>query len=113
MKGLTLQLESQRGSNEKLFTLAEELKETKIKLNGTEEMLSKVQEECNKVKADKKVVLEHDQVSNESCILTFLVQPVFLNHGTHGWMGKSTSHVTKVMGRNAYLAYLAYTGESL
>ena len=88
MKSLTLQLESQQGSNEKLFTLEEELKDTKIKLNGTEEMLSKVQEECNKVKADKKVVLEHDEVSNKFCMFTFLVQPVFLNHGSHalhGW----------------------------
>ena len=62
MKNLTSQLESNNRMCENTTKLEDRLKEALLKVEETESKLKQSQEECNKVKADKKVILEHDQV---------------------------------------------------
>jgi peptidoglycan hydrolase CwlO-like protein len=61
MKNLTSQLGSHKSTSENFAKLEHRLKETLLKVDETETKLKESQEECNKVKADKKVILEHDQ----------------------------------------------------
>lgn len=63
MNSLNAQLELQKDVNEKLVSAQQELAEIQTKLKETEGKLNEANTKHEKVKAENKVLLKHDQVS--------------------------------------------------